>query len=137
MLTKNQREYLENKENYSPSNNRVIRKRIIDKVENNISDMTLVFQHADDFPNLMERVSPEIIQNLIDTYFQAFKVKIEFSNPKTVIELMDENVVLQRKYAKLRQEFGDMVHRVEHFKYIANHATVLLEETRESRGSVP
>ena len=39
-------------------------------------------------------------------------------------------MVVFRKNAALLQELGDMVHRVEHFKYLATHATSLLVEAR-------
>ena len=32
------------------------------------------------------------------------------------------------------QELGDMTHRVEHFKYMASHATMLLKKQRKIVG---
>ena len=44
--------------------------------------------------------------------------------------LHKELAVLNREVADLNQRMGDLLHEVEHHKYIANHATELLEKER-------
>jgi len=128
LLTEKQKANIQNINNCSPNLRRSIRKRVSDKTIQSIEDLTLIFQHAEEFPTLKEKIPFENIQKLVDSYFEAYKIGPEFSNPKKVLEILDENVTLKRKNATLMQELGDMVHRVEHFKYLANHATMLREK---------
>jgi len=44
--------------------------------------------------------------------------------------LHDEIADLNRSLADSQQRVGDLVHQAGHFKYIAEHATKLLEEER-------
>jgi FtsZ-binding cell division protein ZapB len=130
MLTNGQKRGLINLTDSDEPNVRVFRKRILDKTERAIEDLTLVFRYEDLLPDLRRRITPDMLQNLVDSYFCAFKIATKFSNPETVIKLLDEISVLQRKNASLTQEMGDMIHQVEHFKYLATHTTNLLEMER-------
>jgi len=130
MLTNGQKRGLINLTDSDESNVRVFRKRILDKTELAIEDLAMVFRYEDLLPDLRRRITPDMLQNLVDSYFCAFKIAPKFSNPETVIKLLDEISVLQRKNASLTQEMGDMIHQVEHFKYLATHTTNLLEMER-------
>ena len=130
MLTKGQKRGVIGLASSDDPNQRVFRKRILDKSERAVEDLTFVFHHADLFPDLKRRIPPVRLQELIDSYFGAFKIGPTYSDPKTVIKLLDELTVLQRKNAALTQELGDMIHKVEHFKYMAAHTTELLEMER-------
>ena len=130
MLTKSQKKMLQGGLEPEDSNHRALRKRIIDGSVKSVEDLTLVFQHADLLPDLKRRLPPARIEELINSYFTVFKVGPAFADPEKVIKLYDEIAVLQRKNAALAQELGDMVHQIEHFKYVATHTTRLLEMER-------
>jgi hypothetical protein len=130
MLTRLQKTGLLDQLKPDDPNHRVLRKRILDKSVKAVEDLSIVFQHAEIIPDLKRRLPPEKLEELVNAYFMAFKVSPEFSNPEKVIKLLDEIAVLQRKNAALAQELGDMVHQVEHFKYVATHTTELLEMER-------
>ena len=130
MLTKGQKSRVIGLASSNDPNQRVLRKRVLDKSERAVEDLTFVFRHADLFPDLRRRIPPVRLQELIDSYFGAFKIGPTYSDPKAVIRLLDELTVLQRKNAALTQELGDMIHQVEHFKYLATHTTNLLEMER-------
>lgn len=130
MLTKAQKRGLLYQLKPDGSNHRVLRKRILDNSIKAIEDLSLVFRHADSIPDFKRRLPPEKLEALVTSYFMAFKVSPEYSSPVKTIRLLDEIAVLQRKNAALAQELGDMVHQVEHFKYVATHTTELLEMER-------
>ncbi len=71
------------------------------------------------------------MKELVDAYFAAFKKGPDFMSPERVIQLLDEVTLLQRKNAALTQELGDLVHQVDHFRFIASHTTQLLETERD------
>lgn len=137
VLSERQRKIIENEEVEEQKNHRMVRKRIIDKTAEAVDDIIMVLEHHEELPNLKEKIPPEKIQKIADCYFNAFKVETEFSDPERVIDLIDENCVLKRKNASLVQELGDMIHRVEYFKYVADHATNLYEQTQHTRGTMP
>jgi hypothetical protein len=130
MLTINQRKNIESMDYIDTKQRATVRSRVTNKTIKCIDDITLVFENADKFPHLKNKVDPESIQRLSDAYFEAYKVSISFSNPKRVINLIDENAKLKRKNAALMQELGDLTHRVEHFKYMASHAAMLLKKQK-------
>lgn len=130
MLSRTQRIGLVNELTADDPNHRVLRKRILDKSVKAVEDLSIVFQHAEVIPDLKRRLPPEKLEALVNSYFMAFKVSPEYSSPEKVIKLLDEIAVLQRKNAALAQELGDLVHQVEHFKYVATHTTELLEMER-------
>lgn len=133
MLTHNQKKKIANLDQIEPQVRAVIRSRVTKKAVVCIDDLTLLFDNAEKFPGLEKKISSELIQKLIDSYFKAYKVSTLYSDPKKVIELLDENAKLKRKNAALMQELGDMAHRVEHFKYMASHATLLLKESKQEK----
>lgn len=130
MLTEKQKINIQSLEKCNPRQRRSVRKRVTDKTKQSVEDITFVLKHADKFPNLKDKISVENIQQLVDAYFEAYKIAPSYSNPKKVIDLLDENAKLKRTNAALMQEMGDMVHRIEHFKYLATHATSLLEKSK-------
>ena len=137
MLTMKQKEVIKNMNKLNPKTRRVIRKRILDRMDHAIDDMVLIFDNVDKFPDLKNRIPPERMEKLLDFYFNVFKVDLGFSDPKKVIKILGENAALKRENALLTQELGTMVHRVEHFKYIATHATSLLEKERQENNIMP
>lgn len=131
MLTGKQRNDIQNINECDARLRRSVRKRVVDKTVIGVKDIAFVFKHADKFPNLQEKISVKDLQDLIDAYFVAYKKEPKFFDPKVVVDLLDENAKLKRKNATMMQEMGDLVHRIEHFKYIAKHATSLLEEVKQ------
>lgn len=111
----------------------VLRKRILDKAEASIEDLLLILENNHDFPTLAERITPNKVEQLVDAYFHAFKTEAIYTDPRKVIDLINENVMLHRKNAKLEERIGDMIHEVEHFKYLACHTTRLLEKERNGK----
>jgi hypothetical protein len=137
MLTIQQKDAINNFDKYIPKTKRVIRKRILDRMDRAIDDMVLTFDNADKFPDLKNRIPPDKMEKLVDCYFNVFKVDLGFSDPKKVIKILGENAALKRENALLTQELGTMVHRVEHFKYLTTHVTSLLEKERQENDIMP
>jgi hypothetical protein len=46
--------------------------------------------------------------------------------------LNDEIANLHRSLADSQQQVGDLLHQIDHYKYIADHATKLLEDERQA-----
>ena len=130
MLTTVQRDALTRLSDFDWNYRGVLRKRILDKAVTAIDDLVMVFNQADSLPDAQRRLPPRKIQSLVNAYFEAFKVDTSYSDPEKVIQLINDNVVLHRRNAKLQEEIGDLVHQIEHFKYLAQHTTELLEMER-------
>jgi len=123
MLSKALREAIEKMDRLNPNYRRTVRKRVLDNIDQTLDDVQLLLSNAEKFPELKKKITPEKIQKIIDAYFQTYNVDIKFSDPDKIIDLLSENVVLKRKNADLLYELSNMVHRVEHFKYIAEHVS--------------
>ena len=91
MLTIQQRKAIKNIDGYKSETRRVIRKRILDRMDCAINDMVFIFDNADKFPDLKNRIPPERMEKLVDCYFNVFKVDLGFSDPKKVIKILGEN----------------------------------------------
>ena len=130
MLTTVQRDALTRLSDFDRNYRGVLRKRILDKAVTAIDDLVMVFNQADLLPDAHRRIPPPKIQSLVNAYFEAFKVDTSYSDPKKVIQLINENVVLHRTNARLQEEIGDLVYQIEHFKYLAQHSTEMLEMER-------
>ena len=130
MLSETERKAVRNLDKYNCKYRAVLRQRIIKKAEKATNDLILILNNADNLHSLEEKIPPKLMQRLVNSYFRAFKVKTAYSDPNEAIRLINENVLLKRKNAKLEERIGDILHEVEHFKYIAAHSTQLLEMER-------
>ena len=59
MLTEKQKKDIKNINNCTPRLRRSVRKRVTDKTGRSIKDLIFVLEHAEEFPNLMEKIPVE------------------------------------------------------------------------------
>lgn len=127
MLTKTLRNKISNMEKLPASERRVVRKRVLDDCAIALEDLVMVLKNAEKFPNAKEKIRPEMLEALVFAYFESLRVDVKYSSPERVIRLLDENASMMKKSANLERELAEMMHQIEHFKYLYTHISRLME----------
>ena len=127
MLTKTLRKKISDMEKLPSSERRVVRKRVLDDWVTALEDMVMVLENSGKFPNAKRKLRPEMLEKLVLAYFESLGINVKYCSPQRVIRLLDENASLMRKNANLEQELAEMIHQIEHFKYLYSHISRQME----------